>query len=183
MDFEVIYRAWFGQVVRWVRRLGGPTSDHEDLAQDVFVIAKRRLAAFDGENLGGWLYRITRNRVRDYRRLKWFQVVSSGAGDAPELMLEHRSGPLDELETKQNCLDLQRRLSRLRDAERVALLLLELDGHSGEEIAEMLNVPLNTVWSRIRRARLKLAAAEGKGDPRLPARAPLRVPPRLSASA
>jgi DNA-directed RNA polymerase specialized sigma24 family protein len=69
MDFDAIYRAWFAQVTRWVRRLGGPTRDQEDLAQDVFVIAKRRFEAFDGENLGGWLYRITCNRVRDYRRL------------------------------------------------------------------------------------------------------------------
>lgn len=183
MDFDVIYRAWFGQVLRWVRRLGGPTSDHEDLAQDVFVIAKRRLEAFDGENLGGWLYRITRNRVRDYRRLKWYQVVSSGFTESPESLLEHRSGPLDELETKRSCLTLKDQLLRLRDSERIALLLLELDGHSGEEIAEMLGVPLNTVWSRIRRARLKLAASGAKLEARLPRRTPLRPPPRLSASA
>jgi RNA polymerase sigma-70 factor, ECF subfamily len=179
MDFDVIYRAWFGQVLRWVRRLGGPTSDHEDLAQDVFVIANRRLEAFDGENVGGWLYRITRNRVRDYRRLKWYRVVSSGSTESPEALLEHRAGPLDELEIKRNYQTLERQLLRLREAERVSLLLLELDGHSGEEIAEMLGVPLNTVWSRIRRARLKLATSRAH----LETCTPLRAPPRLSASA
>jgi RNA polymerase sigma-70 factor (ECF subfamily) len=179
MDFDVIYRVWFGQVLRWVRRLGGPGSDVEDLAQDVFVIAKRRLEAFDGNNLGGWLYRITQNRVRDYRCLKWFQAVSSGATESPEGLLEHRPDPLGVLETKQNCLRLERQLLRLREAERVSLLLLELDGHSGEEIAEMLGVPLNTVWSRIRRARLKLAASGA----RLEGRTPSRTPPRLRASA
>ena len=181
MDFDIIYRAWFGQVLRWVRRLGGPTSDHEDLAQDVFVIAKRRLEAFDGENLGGWLYRITRNRVRDYRRLKWYQVVNSGVTESADAILEHRSGPLEILETKRNCVTLERQLLRLRDAERVALLLLELDGHSGEEIAEMLGVPLNTVWSRIRRARLKLAASGARLEAQLPRRAPVRAEPRMSA--
>lgn len=179
MDFDVIYRAWFGQVLRWVRRLGGPTSDHEDLAQDVFVIAKRRLEAFDGENLGGWLYRITRNRVRDHRRLKWYLAASSGHTESPEGLLEHRAGPLEELEIKRRCLNLQQQLLRLREDELVSLLLLELDGHSGEEIAEMLGVPVNTVWSRVRRARLKLAASGAK----LEARMPLRALPRHSASA
>lgn len=181
MDFDIIYRAWFGQVLRWVRRLGGPTSDHEDLAQDVFVIAKRRLEAFDGENLGGWLYRITRNRVRDYRRLRWYQIASSGATESTDSLLEHRASPLDTVETKQSYLILERQLLRLRDAERVALLLLELEGHSGEEISQMLGVPLNTVWSRIRRARLKLAASGTKREARVPRRVPLRPEPRLSA--
>lgn len=179
MDFDAIYRAWFGQVTRWVRRLGGSPSDQEDLAQDVFVIARRRLEAFDGENLGGWLYRITRNRVRDYRRLKWYQVVSSGFPEVGETLLEHRPGPLDALETKRDYLNLDRQLLRLRDSERVALLLLELDGHSGEEIAEMLGVPLNTVWSRIRRARLKLLASGARRE----TCTPLPAPPRLRASA
>lgn len=179
MDFDAIYRAWFGHVTRWVRRLGGRASDQEDLAQDVFVIANRRLEAFDGENLRAWLYRITCNRMRDYRRATWYQVVRPGLVETAEMLLEHRAGPLDTLETKRNWRTLQRQLLRLRDSERVALLMLELDGHSGEEIAEMLGVPLNTVWSWIRRARLQLVSSGTRPG----ACSPLRAPPRLSASA
>jgi RNA polymerase sigma-70 factor, ECF subfamily len=179
MDFDAIYRAWFGQVTRWVRRLGGSANDQEDLAQDVFVIARRRLEAFDGDNLRGWLYRITRNRVRDYRRRKWYQVIRPGFVESAEMLLDHRAGPLDALETKRNWRTLQRHLLRLRDSDRVALLMLELDGHSGEEIAETLGVPLNTVWSCIRRARLQLMSSGARPG----ACTPLRAPPRLSASA
>jgi RNA polymerase sigma-70 factor (ECF subfamily) len=93
--------------------------------------------------------------------------------------LDHHAGPLDALETKREWLNLERQLLRLHDSERVALLLLELEGHSGEEISEMLGVPLNTVWSRIRRARLKLVASGSRRE----AHTPLPARPRLSASA
>jgi RNA polymerase sigma-70 factor, ECF subfamily len=156
LDFEAVYRDWYGPVVRWARRLGGNASDCEDLAQEVFVVVKRRLSAFDGEHLAAWLYRITRGRVRDHRRLKWSQAV--GGGLTPELLIEEGSGPLEALETKQRYAILERRWSRLNDDERAALMLLELQGCSGEEIALTLKVPLNTVWSRIRRARLKLSS-------------------------
>jgi RNA polymerase sigma-70 factor, ECF subfamily len=146
-------------------------------------VATLTAQVFAVERVEAWLYRITRNRVRDYRRLKWYQALSTGTTESPDSILEHRSGPLDELETKRSYVTLERQLGRLRDAERVALLLLELEGHSGEEIAEILSVLLNTVWSRIRRARLELAASGAKLKARLPSREPLRQAPGLSASA
>lgn len=149
-----MYRAWYRFVVDWARRLGGNSSDCEDLAQEVFVVVRRRMAEFEGDNIPGWLYRITRSRVRDHRRLKWSQTFATCV--PPEGLIEDASGPFEKLEVKRRYIALERRWARLNEGERSALTLLELHGYSGEEIAATLGVPLNTVWSRIRRARLKL---------------------------
>ena len=50
-----------------------PGSDTEDLAQEIFLVVRRKLDRFDGGNLAGWLYRITQLTVRDHRRRAWFK--------------------------------------------------------------------------------------------------------------
>jgi len=156
LRFERVYRTYFDDVCRWVRALGGPQGDSQDLVQDVFVIVHRRLPDFDGDNLPGWLYTITQHRVRDFRRLRWFRVLLGGvkideaparASDGPEAILASRE--------KQRLL--AKLLSKLPQAQRVAFVLFEIEGYSGEQIAHLQRVPLNTVWARIRKARCKLA--------------------------
>jgi hypothetical protein len=53
MDFASVYHEWFQHVLRWSRAMGGPEADLEDLAQEVFVVVRRKLEAFDGRNLAG----------------------------------------------------------------------------------------------------------------------------------
>ena len=50
-DFRSIYDVWFEDVLRWIRALRGSDADREDIAQEVFLVVKRRLAAFDGADL------------------------------------------------------------------------------------------------------------------------------------
>ncbi len=64
--------------------------------------------------------------------------------------------PAAALETQKKREILERLLDTLNEHERVALVLFELEDYSGEEIAELQNVPINTVWARVRRARIKL---------------------------
>src|SRR5215468_9817010 len=75
LDFAATYQAWFRQVYRWIRALGGPGIDAEDLAQEVFIVVQRKFARFDGTNLAGWLYRIAQRTVRDYRRCAWYRKI------------------------------------------------------------------------------------------------------------
>src|SRR2546423_1527065 len=74
-EFRTLYDAWFADVARWVRALGAPSADQDDLVQDVFVVVHRRLPDFDGENVAGWLYRIAAHQVRDHRRLRWIRHI------------------------------------------------------------------------------------------------------------
>jgi RNA polymerase sigma-70 factor (ECF subfamily) len=158
LEFEEVYRAFFGHVCRWVRALGGPDSDREDLVQDVFVIVHRRLPDFDGRNVHAWLYQITRHRVRDFRRLRWFQMIlrSGSFSEVGESIVTSRT-PERVHEDKEHAAVLQQLLSKLPEAQRAAFVLFEIDGYSGEEIATLQGVPLNTVWARIHKARAKLA--------------------------
>jgi RNA polymerase sigma-70 factor (ECF subfamily) len=56
LDFARVYDDWFDHVAQWIRALGAPQADVEDIAQEVFLVVQRRLVDFDGRNLPGWLY-------------------------------------------------------------------------------------------------------------------------------
>jgi RNA polymerase sigma-70 factor (ECF subfamily) len=162
-EFEKVYDAWFDRVASWVAAMGGPPGDRDDLVQDVFLVVLRRLPSFDGENMAAWLYQITRHRVRDFRRLAWFKRL---------LFRDHSSlEALGGMETSTDAVDLhdqRRRLDHLLDAlgeeQRAAFVLFEIEGLSGEEIASMQGVPVNTVWARIHTARKKLGERLTKLD-------------------
>jgi RNA polymerase sigma-70 factor, ECF subfamily len=158
MDFEDVYQRFFDHVYRWTRALGGPDAEREDLVQDVFLIVHRRIPDFDGKNVAGWLYQITRRRVRDFRRLHWVRLLLNSS--PPDESLASSAGtPEAELEAKQHDAILLRLLSKLPEAQRAAFVLFEIDGYSGEEIARLQDVPINTVWARVKKARAKLAAS------------------------
>ncbi|MDF3068046.1 MAG: polymerase sigma factor RpoE [Polyangiaceae bacterium] len=155
--FERIYDEWYAHVARWVRALGVRSADVEDLVQDVFIIVHRRLATFDGQNLGGWLYRITRRRVRDYRQLVWVRSFFGVQSLAPsEELLQTAVGPLEELERIEGQRLLERLLAALTPDQRVAFVLFEIEGQKGEEIARLQQVAVNTVWARVHKARKTL---------------------------
>src|SRR5262245_1543257 len=74
-NFRSVYDAWVTDVARWIRAMGGPPADQDDVLQEVFVVVHRRLADFDGRNMAGWLYQITAHQVRDFRRRLWFKHI------------------------------------------------------------------------------------------------------------
>ncbi len=159
ISFELLYQGWFTAVSRWVLALGARPSDHEDLVQDVFIVAYRRLSHFDGTSIAGWLFQIARRKVRDYRQLSWVQYVRTSETQALFNYAEESTlGPFDRLETKQKSELLSRRLDKLPSTQRSVFMLFELEGLSGHEIAQQQQVPLNTVWVRLYTARRKLLA-------------------------
>jgi len=156
LDFRAVYERWFDDVSKWIRALGGPEADREDLVQDVFVVVHRRLHDFDGDNLPGWLYQIARHRVRDFRRLSWVKHLLFGSVPLSENLAKEGASPAETLETQQKSALLEQLLDRLTESERATFVLFELDGFSGEEIAQIQGIPLNTVWSRLHKSRKKL---------------------------
>ncbi|HEY3592401.1 MAG TPA: RNA polymerase sigma factor [Polyangiaceae bacterium] len=154
LDFTRVYGTFFSHVARWIRALGGPMADIEDIAQEVFLVVRRRLPEFDGENLVGWLYKITRYTVRDHRRRAWFRHVLSGRRDIDLDDMPHsQDGPAAQLDRKEAQRVLHEMLSRMSDKRRTAFVLFEIEGYSGEEIALMEDIPVSTVWTRLYHAR------------------------------
>ena len=157
LSFEGLYERWFADVSRWVRALGGPEADRDDLVQEIFLVVHRRLSDFDGHNVAGWLYQIARRKVRDHRRLLWVKhLFGNTSQPLVDAMLTTKQSALDELETKQKRELLAQLLEKLNEDQRAAFVLFEIEGNSGEEIAAVMGVPVNTVWARIHKARKKL---------------------------
>jgi len=157
LSFEGLYERWFADVSRWVRALGAAEADRDDLVQEIFLVVHRRLSDFDGQNVAGWLYQIARRKVRDHRRLLWVKhLFGNTTQPLVDAMLTTKQSALDELETKQKRELLGQLLEKLNEDQRAAFVLFEIEGNSGEEIAALTGVPINTVWARIHKARKKL---------------------------
>ncbi len=157
-DFRSVYAAWLSDVLRWVRALGAPSADQDDLAQEVFVVVHRRLADFDGRNMGGWLYRITANQVRDHRRLRWIRSVFKRGVPLSDQLEAKGPTPVMAVETREKRRVLDQLLGELSEPLRATFMLFEVDGYTADEIAEFQQTPVNTVRARIHRARKKLLA-------------------------
>ena len=157
--FTTVYADWFRTVYRWVRALGGPEADAEDLTQEVFVVVQRRLADFDGRNLPGWLYTITTRTLSDHRRRRWFRNLFLSA---PEIepddlaMTEPDSEAL--LSRKQDRQRFYRLVGRMSKKWRDAFVLFEVEGYSGGEIAALQCIPAATVRTHLARARKQFLA-------------------------
>jgi len=152
--FSEIYERWFDDVVRWLYALGVPSSDSEDLAQEIFLVVRRKLDRFDGGNLAGWLYRISQLTVRDHRRRAWFKNLTVRRRDVDVVRAGLTSpSPAARYEEEENRRFVQTLVARMSEKLRTAFILFEIEGYSGEEIARIQDIPLGTVWTRLHLAR------------------------------
>jgi RNA polymerase sigma-70 factor, ECF subfamily len=159
LTFEEVYAQGFPHVVRWIRAFGGLDADLDDLAQETFVVVRRQLAKFDGKNLAGWLYRITQRTVRDYRERAWFRRALGSRHDdrrAVRDSIAPQPDPSEQLERREAVRFLTQLLAKISEAQRTAFILFEIEGYTGEEIAQLEDIPLNTVWTRLHHARKEL---------------------------
>jgi RNA polymerase sigma-70 factor (ECF subfamily) len=152
-SFEEVYRAYFAYVWRTLRRLGVREADAPDAAQEAFLVVHRRLAEFEGRaKLSTWLFRICLHVASDHsRRAHVRREVLDGADfDA----LSHPASRADAgALLREDLARLERGLSALDIDERAVFVLFEIEGATSAEIAASLEVPLGTVYSRLRRAR------------------------------
>jgi RNA polymerase sigma-70 factor (ECF subfamily) len=153
-EIAEVYEAHFGYTVRCLRGLGVRHDFIDDAVQDVFLVVQDKLAAFDGKaQLRTWIYAILlrvarRYRVRAAREAERFVAVEP----ASDVRLEH------ELEQAERLALAQRALAALDDDKREVFVLAQVEQMSAPEIAEILGLPVNTVYSRVRAARLAFSS-------------------------
>jgi len=158
-QFESLYERRFADTCRFVRALGGTPQDVEDLTQETFLVARRKLDGFDGRNEAAWLFAIARNVVRDQRRKRWFRSFFSRTTEASVDTIVSRDGdPETQLERAQSRRIAERAIETMTEKRRVPFVLFEIEGYSGEEIGKLLDVPVATVWTRLHHARKDFAA-------------------------
>jgi RNA polymerase sigma-70 factor (ECF subfamily) len=160
LAFEEVYRKWFTEVTRFARALGCRPEDLEDVAQEVFLVVRRKLDGFDGQNFGGWLYTITRNTVSGHRRAAWFRrVLSLTRTERLEDFQDPGEDAVSKLERKEAQRLVLMLAKKIHSSRRDTFLLFELEGYRGEEIATLLEIPVATVWTRLHLARKEFLAA------------------------
>lgn len=156
-ELAQLYKTWFPRVCRWIRALGGPGIDAEDLAQEVFIVVQRKLGRFDRVNLAGWLYRIADLTVRDHRRRAWHRRRAPRSSDAALGELAPSSdGPDEQLACKQRELYLCQLIRQLNPRWRDSLLLFDVAGLSGDEVSRLQGLPAATVRTHLSRARKEI---------------------------
>jgi RNA polymerase sigma-70 factor (ECF subfamily) len=136
----------------------GSAEDAEDLLQEVFLQAHRKLAGFRGEStLGTWLYRLAMNHCLDHLRGK--RVKMSRATES--LDREDASEPIAPepvVPTAISRMDLERAIETLPPGCKAAFLLHDVEGFEHGEVAKILGVSEGTSKSQVHKARLKLRA-------------------------
>jgi RNA polymerase sigma-70 factor (ECF subfamily) len=157
LSFEMVYHAYFRQVVSWMRAMKVPATDMEDAAQEVFLIVRRKLPGFRGDNLAGWLYRIADYTARNYRRLAWFKHLFRREPHHEVADMWAMGGtPAITIEQREDQRTIAHMLARMSAKRRETLILFEVEGYSGQEIAVLQGVPIKTVWTRLHHARRDL---------------------------
>ncbi|HSY39915.1 MAG TPA: sigma factor, partial [Polyangia bacterium] len=130
-DFRAFYDAWFEEVARWIRALGGAEADRDDIVQEVFLVVRRRLGVFDGTNPAGWLHRITRRQVRDFRRRSWVKhIFTKRRVEDPDALQSGAGGPAAGLERREDQRILLAILGKIREERRTTFVLFEIEGLS-----------------------------------------------------
>jgi len=158
--FEDVYRAHLGYVWHTVRRLGIPARHLEDVAHDVFVVVHRQLDAYDPTRpMRPWLFGIAFRVTSDHlRRASNRRELLEGKEGTPDV--EDPSPRADaRLEAHDREALFERALLHLDLKLRATFVMHAVDGHTAPEIASTLDIPVNTVYSRIRIARERFEAA------------------------
>ncbi len=156
-DWSAFYDEHFDFVWRSLRRLGVAEAALDDAAQDVFVVALRRQGEFEGRSsLRTWLFGIAWNRARELQR---------GTRRRAEEPLPEALPPAAGLDQEQAAIQAEalrfvyRVLDELAPERRAVLVMAEVEEMTAVEIAEVLSLPVNTVYSRVRLARRDFEAA------------------------
>jgi RNA polymerase sigma-70 factor (ECF subfamily) len=144
--FDLLYRRWHPQLLRFAHRLTGNADEARDVMQEAALTIARDIHKLrEPERFSAWAYTIVRRRAADHidRSVRARKIVS----EVPDL--ETELGP----DTK---ISLRQALAHLPETDRLMLTLFYVEGLRGTEIAAALGIPLGTVKSRLFTARQKL---------------------------
>jgi RNA polymerase sigma-70 factor, ECF subfamily len=157
LEFRDVYEQHFGFVWRCLRGLGVGSAHLDDAAQEVFLAVHRGLPGFRGEaGLRTWLYGIVHNVAFKQRR------TAARKGRAEPLLAEPIGAgpsPDEQAQDAQAAAFVAQFAKSLDDKKRDVFVLALLEGLTIPEVSEILGVPLNTAYTRLRSVRADLRMA------------------------
>jgi RNA polymerase sigma-70 factor (ECF subfamily) len=152
--FETIYRQYFDFVWSSVRRLGVSPAATDDVVQEIFIVIHSRLHTLEKpEALRSWIYSVVRRTVSGHHRSQRAKEISGVTlANEPEARRQPAT-PFDLAEQNDQVKLLFSLLEELDEPKRDVFVMAELDELTVPESAEILAIPLNTAYSRLRAAR------------------------------
>jgi RNA polymerase sigma-70 factor (ECF subfamily) len=150
--------AYSKKVFNIAYQFAGSYEEAEDLTQDIFFKLYNSIDKYDFErNFTAWLLTLARNYLIDqYRKTKW-EKKTRDAFDERLLQADSRSSPEENVLTQETKKIVWESFNHLSSEIRMAVILRDIQGKKYEEIAEIMDLPLGTVKSRVNRGRLQLA--------------------------
>jgi RNA polymerase sigma-70 factor (ECF subfamily) len=166
-SFASVYRQYFDFVWSTARRFGVEAESIDDLVQEVFIVIHAKLDTLERpEALRSWVYGIVRRTVSTYRRTRRAHAASGWTGDVLADVPSRDRTPLEQTEQNDSLRLLADLLEQLDEPKREVFALVELEEWTVPEVAEALEIPLNTAYSRLRTARLAFEAALARYEAR-----------------
>ncbi len=157
--FEGLYQQHVGRLYNLAWRMSGGGDDADDLVQEIFLQAYRKLGTYKGESsLGTWLYRLAVNLCLDRLRSKagkMDKVTDSLDEDDADPVV----APGSPAELSVARMDLERAVGTLPPSYRAAFVLHDVEGYQHDEIARMLDISEGSSKSLLHKARMKLRRA------------------------
>ncbi|WP_437478908.1 RNA polymerase sigma factor [Sorangium sp. So ce1014] len=160
-SFEEVYTGLLGYVLRVLWRMGVPARNLRDVAQDVFLVVHRRFGDYDPRfSMKAWVASIASHLALRHLRLSRNRRELLARSEAERVDAADPAGDAEALLAQAEAQRVVRALvQRIQDDRRLVFILYEIEGVPMREIAEALQIPENTAWDRLRRARKELAAA------------------------
>ena len=171
LDIDALYAAHAPFIGRVLIRLTGDGPHIDDLIQETFIIAFRKRATFDGRSLPRtWLYGIAARLAMRHRRGagRWLRALGLFAAE-PEGVQAPPDRALDDSRAREHAAaQVRAALDRLPFKQREVFVLYELEELDGAAIAELLGIPVGTVWTRLHHGRKRFADIVKKRAGRAP---------------
>ncbi len=162
--FEKIYRSTSDYVYTIALKVIGNRADAEEVTQDVFLKIFRELKRFRfASAFTTWLYRITINSALNAARRTQKRRMRQVEYNDAIAVVNDRSETQDAIGREHNAARINAMLEVLNPDQRACIVLREIEGLRYREIADVLKIPINTVRSRLQRAREALLSREQRG--------------------
>lgn len=159
-SFQTVYRSYFDLVWSTVRRLGVPTEALDDVVQEVFIVVHHKLETVQRPDaLRSWIYSVARRTASTYRRARHNRARLGSHAGIDRDAISHEPTPLARTEVSAELQLLVRLLNELDETKREVFSLVELEELTVPEVAQLLGIPVNTAYSRLRLARRDFDAA------------------------
>jgi RNA polymerase sigma-70 factor, ECF subfamily len=166
-DFANVAMEYMGSLYSAALRMTRNPADAEDLVQETYLKAYRAFGSFKaGTNLKAWLYRILTNTFINSYRARKRRPEQTDIDDVEDLYLYRRLGGLEAVSAGRSAeeevlehfteADVKNAVEALPEQFRMAVLLADVEGFSYKEIADILDIPIGTVMSRLHRGRKAL---------------------------